>query len=38
MIALASKSRKMLAPLGVETAGICRLVDRAIRHALRNSK
>jgi hypothetical protein len=38
MIALVSKAWKMLAPLGVETADIRRSVDRAIRHAWRNSK
>jgi hypothetical protein len=38
MIALVSKAWKMLAPLGVETADIRRSVDRAIRHARKNSK
>jgi hypothetical protein len=38
MIGLVSKAWSMLAPLGVETADIRRLVDDGIRHAWRNSK
>jgi len=38
MIAQVSKAWSMLAPLGVETADISRLLDNAIRHAWRTAK
>jgi hypothetical protein len=38
MIARVSRAWQLLAPFGVETSDIRRLVDSAIRHAWRNSK